>query len=363
MNTRESLAESELRFNLERALEKLIRDHPGLRQFHNRRHEENIREKIEDNTSFEEALKKIMQRSPTLAALFLTGQRISDPFKTKGSGTETEYNGKEFPTYFRFKGLRIGQILKRRAEHGRTARIRFETDAENSYFGRPKEPGTFSLICRDSSGVSIPLRDYSLNPFNGIATLNVELPAKFEVGTIANIQLEVSDSNRLEPFVNEAHIEIVPFVQREAGPTRSRTKPPSHETGGDHLTPSGLAMPNTYWVSEDAWEEHEFSKESALQAQRRPTDDSKIQAYDFFINADNIYLLRELKQGNVEIVKEQFRIGMALVALAVIHSCKEEDDGETIQDKVKFSCDAVAMMLIPLMNALNALDAKDIASE
>ena len=101
-----------------------------------------------------------------------------------------------------------------------------------------------------------------------------------------------------------------------------------------------------------------------MKAQRLLTDDDKIQAYEFFLNAENVHLLRELKHGNPAIVKEQFRIGMALIALAVVHSTKdnEEDDGESVQEKVKFTCDAVAMMLIPLMNALNALDPKDLNS-
>lgn len=67
-----------------------------------------------------------------------------------------------------------------------------------------------------------------------------------------------------------------------------------------------------------------------------------------------------MKHGDAAIVKEQFRIGMALIALAVVHSTKDDEDGESVQEKVKFTCDSVSMMLIPLMNALNALDLKDL---
>ena len=187
MNTRESLAESEFRLKIERALEKLVKDHPGLREFYNRRHEQNIREKIEDNSSFEDALKKVMQRSPTLSSLFLQGPRLSDPFKTKGSGTADEFNGKEFPTYFRFKGLKDGQVFQRPVEKGRSVRIRFETDAENNYFGRPKEPGSYVITCQDASGQNVMLTDFSLNPYNGIATLNLEIPDIFSVGDVLSL--------------------------------------------------------------------------------------------------------------------------------------------------------------------------------
>ncbi len=363
MNTRESLAESEFRFKLEESLEKLVRDHPGLKAFNNRRHEENIREKIEENTSFEDALRKIMRQSPALAALFQIGPRISDPFNTKRTGTKANYEGEEFPTYFRFKDLKYGEKLERSVEYGRTARIRLETDAENSYFGRTKEPGVFALTCHDCSGEPVPLSDYSLNPYNGIATLNVELPSVFGVGSVAKLRLEVSDNNRLEPFLNEAQLSIVPFVNRKPGEKGVRQKPSSEEEGDDRLTPSGLAIPNTRWVNESEWEEHNFTKQSALRALRRPTEDKNNQAYDFILNADNIHLLHEMKHGDPEVVKEQFRIGITLIALAVIHSCKDDEDGEAIQDKVNFSCNATAMMLIPIMNALSALDAKDLVSE
>ena len=68
-----------------------------------------------------------------------------------------------------------------------------------------------------------------------------------------------------------------------------------------------------------------------------------------------------MKLGDPTVIKEQFRIGMALISLAVIHSCKEED-GEGIREKVEFSCRSISMILIPLMNALNALGADDLPS-
>ena len=70
-----------------------------------------------------------------------------------------------------------------------------------------------------------------------------------------------------------------------------------------------------------------------------------------------------MKYGEANIVKEQFRIGMVLIALAIIYSCKDEEDGEEIRKKVEFSCSSISMMLIPLMNALNALGAGDLSLE
>ena len=362
MNTRESMAESEFRSKLEGALETLVKDHPALREFCNRRREENIREKIEDNVSFEETLKKIMRRSPTLSKLFMEGGRLSNPFKAKGVGVTEQFEGKEFPTFFRFKGSQGGFILHRPAEKGRAVRIRFETDAENNYFDRSKEPGSYDLVCRDASGLQATVLDYSLNSFNGIATLNLNLPERFGVGDVASLTLDVTDVSRIDPFVNTAEVQIVPFV-KQAGGMSKRTKPPSNKEGNDRLTPSGLAIPNTSWVKEEEWDDYGFNRESVMYtALQQAADGDKRRAYDFHLNEANIHLLREMKLGDPTVIREQFRIGMVLISLAVIHSCKEEEDGEGIREKVEFSCSSISMILIPLMNALNALGADDLPS-
>jgi len=357
MNTRESMADSEFRSKLEDELEILVKNHPGLKEFCNRRRQESIREKIEDNASFEETLKKIVRQSPTLSRLFLKGERLSDPFKAKGAGLTEQFKGKEFPTFFRFKGSQSGSTLHRKAEKGRKVQVRFETDGENDYFVRSKDPGSYNLVCLDASGLPAPVLDYSLTPFNGVATLNLKLPERFDIGDIASLTLEVTDVSRIDPFVNTAEIIVEPFVGRKSGKKSERTKPPSNKEGNEQIMPSGLAIPETYWVKKEEWADYEFTRESVIAVRPRQTDGGDRRAYDFHLNEENIHLLREMKLGNSVVIKEQFRIGMALISLSIIHSMSKEDDGEEIRQKVEFSCKSISMILIPLMKALNEIQA------
>ena len=195
-------------------------------------------------------------------------------------------------------------FYNRTAEKGRAVRIRFETDAENNYFARSREPGSYDLVCRDASGLQATVLDYSLNSFNGIATLNLNLPERFGVGDVASLTLDVTDVSRIDPFVNTAEVQIVPFV-KQAGGKSKRTKPPS-----------GLAIPKTYWVKEEEWDDYKFNRESVIYIEpQQAADGDKRRANDFYLNEANIHLLREMKLGDPAVIREQFRIGMVLIII------------------------------------------------
>ena len=367
MNTRESLAKSVFRDKLEKKLEEVTQKNQALRTLCNRRQEEDIREKIGDDQSLEDILKKVMKTTPTLSKLFLKGERMSSPFDTKKVGTQKNADLREFPTFFRFKDMKYGTVLRRKVEKSRTARIRFDTDAEDNYFGRSKESGEYILDCHDAAGNRFEINNYSLNLYNGIATLNVDIPEHFEIGDVVKVTLTVTDIQRLDidPFFNTAELEVIRFVKQKKSSGNRRVKPPSDKDGDDRNVDSNLAIPNTKWIYQDSWGDYEFTKNSTLYASQILSDDESKQAYEFTINGDNVHLLHELKHCNEDerIVKEQFKVGMALVALSVIHSCDDEEDGEAIREKVSQSCDAIAMVLIPLMNALSDLNVDDISEE
>jgi len=93
--------------------------------------------------------------------------------------------------------------------------------------------------------------------------------------------------------------------------------------------------------------------------------DEKHRTFDFFINAGNIYLQKELERakGTEDLLREQFKIGIVLVGLALIHEAGEERDGEEIADLVAYSTRAMAMMLIPMINFLGELDPTELRAE
>jgi hypothetical protein len=146
MNSRDRLRNGDLRDEIERELEIMIRDHQGLKDLRERRRREEIEAKLGNSKPLEEALESILKSSPSLSSLFLTGTKLSNPFKTKEVvSTEKPYNGKPHPSYFKFKKLLYGQVLKHACAINMRFRITFETDVVNNYFDRLENRGTFSL--------------------------------------------------------------------------------------------------------------------------------------------------------------------------------------------------------------------------
>jgi hypothetical protein len=364
MNTRESLADSEFRRKVEAALEKKVGESAALRDLNHRRRAEKIKEKVKDDKTLEDVLKSVMQKSPTLSALFLTGDRLADLAATAPVGSQSEFEGQEFPSYFRFQNMNYGETKKRNCEKGRELRLAFDTDAENNYFGRAKEKGRYGVVQVNADGSESMIQNHSMGLYNGTANLKLELPEP-KVGEVVKLKVLVTDNSRLEPFTNLAEITVVPFVDSE-GTKGQRRDAPSKKTGEDRLIPSGLTLPHVEWVERDEWDKHEFNKYSALKViQADEGSDEKHRTFDFFINAGNIYLQKELERakGTEDLLREQFKIGIVLVGLALIHEAGQEKDGEETAGMVASSTRAMAMMLIPMINFLGELDPTELRAE
>src|SRR5207247_2218777 len=81
------------------------------RELQNRRRREDLDDKLADDKPLADALENILRTNPMLEKLFLHGQGISTPFPSTGGaagGTNADFHGKPFPTYFRFKGKADG---------------------------------------------------------------------------------------------------------------------------------------------------------------------------------------------------------------------------------------------------------------
>ncbi len=129
----------------------------------------------------------------------------------------------------------------------------------------------------------------------------------------------------------------------------------------------GINIPQPVDVYEEDWEKHGFDKFSAVKLRTDSTVDDEnedVQEYIFFINMDNIYLKSEMKTSSYDayFVKARFKYGMVLIALAIIYDTKKkrepeneeepEEKEENIEDRVKRFCDAIAPVLVPMIEYL-----------
>lgn len=378
MNSRDRLRSGDLREKIENELQEMIKNHPGLRALREKRRREDLAEKLDDSKPLADMLESIINRFPSVKALFLPGSRISTPFKTESvAGEEKEYKGKKHPDYFKFKDLDYGEVLERDCHSEKRCRLTFETNAENDYFNRAESPGTFSL--KNTSGADLADVDtYVLNLLDGIATLTLTLPDACKVGDVLIYCATVSDPASIEPFINNIRLKVV-AASEGAGGNGKRRKRPSKKRGQDREQQSGLQLPNIVDVHEDEWG-NDFDKYSALRVKNTGSIDvdesshnGEENAYDFFVNIDNVYLKSELKSGyeDAEVVRARFRYGVVMVGLAMIQDFTREqrnegasdnDDEEPvdIEEQVFRVTKAISPVILPIIESLGDLSSGDV---
>ena len=209
MNSRDRLSSCELRSAIEKNLEHLIGNHPGLRKLRNRRRGEDIENKLADSKPLAEVIEKILRSSPTLANLFVKGIRLPDPYNLKGVKAKNEYEGKKFPTFFKLT-KEFPRDNPKTVPINTSFRIQYKTDASNDYLLRDSNPGEFSLESKDGD----IKYDYSLNLWNGTGNLNIRLPNGIKEGDILRIDSTLLDISKVYPIREHFYVQVVESVKR-----------------------------------------------------------------------------------------------------------------------------------------------------
>lgn len=359
MNSRDRLGGGPLQSEIERQLEDIIKNHQGLRALRERRRREDIEDKLQDSKPLADVLENIIKKSPSLSSLFRQGVRIENPFKLTGAMEQEKFKGKEFPSYFK--------LLKKYPKEkpkvcpiNRKLRIQYETDAENGYFKRDKEPGEFIIKIN-----GIAIKGSSLNLWSGVATLTIGMPQGVKIGDKLCFQTEVIDLSRIDPFSNEFCIRIDKQQKNATGGNGKRKKSSGKETGKDRQQPTYLDIPNAREVRRDKWKQHSFNEESAL----RVVFAGEECGYDFFINMDNVYLQMEIKGStkiDPKLLEARFKYGMVLLGISLLNFDSKDkkpkeislqnDKNVSIYEKIALFSKAVSPTLLPMIASLGDLD-------
>lgn len=364
MNSRDRMERGEFLREIEKELESIVRENQLLRDLSESRRREDIASKLQDSKPFQDVLKSILIKSPSLASLLSGKGSLPNPFKPK-STNRLPFESKTHPTYFRFRDEDYGHKLYKETPLNARSRIIFETDVENEYFTREKYGGKFSIQCLDGNLQNGALPNHRLNLNNGVATLNLNLPDAVAVGDTVHFEATVHDETLIEPFVNSFTITVKPEHKTKGG---KRIKPDSP------TMPQGLSFPTLIEVHEEEWDSRGFDKDSALKViPESDGGDDTSSSYTFYINMANIFLNSELKatKENTEILKSRWKFGMALIGMALLRDLEEEEkegdkerenevvgDDEsslTPADQVFRSTAAIAPVLLPLIEHLGGL--------
>ena len=367
MNNRDGLEDGDFLQAIEEELESLLREHPRLRSLRESRRREDAASMLEDSKPFQEVLNSILSKSPSLASLFGGTGPLSNPFKSQEAPV-SEFEGKPHPTYFRFRKKDYGHVLQRETPANMRSRIIFETDVESDYFERERFGGQVTIVSLDEKRRNGTLPNNRLNLSDGVATLNLRLPGSAAVGDTFQYEVTVQDETLVEPFVNKFVIKVKP--EQESRPTPPNPRPDPKNT-------LGLAVPKPIFVYEKDWDKYEFNGYTALKATHDPSEDQEGSgSHTFYINMDNIYLLTELKATKEapDILKSRWQFGMMIIGLALLKDQEdsvtetetisgtsvERDSNLTPEEHVQTTTEAIAPVLLPLIEHLGRLSSEEI---
>lgn len=385
MNSRDRLRDTPLARQLEQDIESLIKDDGALKALRNSRRAKDLEEKLEDSKPLGDILQSLLRNSPSLSKLFLLGVQVSSPFPPgggAGDGAASAFEGKPYPTYFRFKGLGDDEPLHRDANLGARTRISLETDAEDAYFVRDIDPGVPRVLL-EVDGQWEEITSWKLTPpRSGIAHLSLDsLPVDAQVGDELRYRIEITDPCRIDAFRNDATLRVLPPRESAGGGGGGGGGAKNTGTGGTGGS-NALALPNVIPVTEEEWTVRQMNELSALRIVHAGDgpEGSEQPIYDFYVNVDNKYLKTAQKEAPVSVdpklLRAQFEYALVLLGLgmlqdernitgAVASGASEQDDDDdgsepmSIERVVEVSTRAVAPILLPMIDALGHLQMSD----
>ncbi len=360
LNSRDRMRSTAFSAEIQNQLEEIIKNHPGLRELRERRRQAEIGEKLLDSKPLADVIENIIRKSPSLSKLLLQGLKIPNPFRLAKVSTAGKYVGKRFPTFFRL-AKDFPKEKPKPCPLNRGFRVQFETDAENDYFSRDNEPADFKVSLGETQ-----IKNFSLNLWNGLATLTVDLPDEVKVRDTLWFRTEVVDTYRAEPYTNEFFVLVQKAEEYKKGKGGKSKKPPGPDDDGEaRQKPTDLGLPDIFPLQKNEWLERGYPEDGALIVK-----DKGDGGYDFFVYMDNPHLLMELKSNTKlepQILEARFKFGMALIGMALLHDHETRNKTESnasvtptqespISRMIEDVTRSMAPFLLPMISNLGDLE-------
>lgn len=359
MNSRDRLSNHPLRKEIEDELETMLKDHAGLRLLKEIRRREEVKSRLQNSQPLVNVLQNILKSSPTLSRLFLQGLQLNFTSPAITVKADDEYKGQQFPSFFKLT-KKYGADHPKQVHLDGKFRVEYKTDVENDYFGRTKDQGSSKFFINGLRSES-----ETFNLWNGYATLTMKLEG-FKMGEKLLIRSEINDVSRVEPLVEEFHVEVVAPLSKTSGQgSNQRRAVPSEEPDGN-VKSSGLSLPNIVELSADGrtghqWDEQGFTQHSALKVKGSDED-----GYDFFINVDNIHLHNELKSAkerDVETLTAKYKFALVLIGIALLNGRypkKSDEDEMDLFSFIEETSMALSPVILPMIQSLGSFEINNV---
>ncbi len=347
-------------------IEDFLGSHKPLIDLQARRRQQALDQGLADDKPLEELLEQVLENNQSLKELFQMGNRTKALTRPRGEGaTERPFEGKKHPTMFSPNGGDSDGNLRRTTPLGQRSIIEFETDVEDAYFERAADPGVFTLTSKGKDGqVYVP--NYSLSLEQGLAVLKLRHPVEAKEGAEIEYCTTVNDPTLSSPFESEIRIEIGKATSPSgSGGKKGRQRPKGE--GGSRTGREGITLPNIQWRTKAQWPEG-WNEKTAINIEGAgPSNEEHASSWDIYVNEDNVFLRNELVragEGKEEIIRQQFGLGLALCALALLkleggpkeHAQSFEVQEESLPELIEVATRGLAQVVVPLVRVLGGLE-------
>lgn len=352
MVSRDRLRDNDIKAQIEKNIEELLRNHEGLKLLNIKRYQEETLLKINSTSPVLNVLNKIINKNPSLLKLLTQGRYLTSLSSFMPVGFQDQFKGKKYPSYFRLKKYFPLESPKQ-CHINRKFRIFFETDVVNDYFdsnSRQDDVGEFSLTVGGKK-----VDQHSMNLWNGIGTLTVELPSISRIDDLFCYEAIINDRTQPDSFISKFYIKIIEPLKNSVGVPGQRIKA-AGKYGNHRMKPRQFNPPEIITCKKTDGDKYKFKNDpsGALIAMNKPDG-----GYAFYVNLDNPYLLSEIKdidQSKIQLTEIQYSNGLAIVALALlneseIHKNENKEDENTLKT-ISLVTRALSPFFIPMIRGL-----------
>ena len=323
-------------------VESVLRNHVGLQEIAKRRFEEEVKDKFDDDEMMKNIISQLIKIDSGVASLFIEGLDITNPPSPRSTVVEgSDYQGNKFPSYWELDREFPSESPKIAMKGNSRFQVQFRTDVENDYFTRSVDSGELSLFCEGE-----PVANSSINCYNGIATLNIEVPSDVATGEMLTFASEVNDIANPLPFESDFHVKLNNGSNNGNG-TGTRRRP----------IENGFKIPTIIEVYEgdDKCKSLEFDGSSSMAVNDAGEDGLILYCY-----MDNKFLLNAVRRSpsKAALLKKKYQTAMTLITIAIIKEYKDKKvDGisDDFEKHVLRTTSAVSRVIFPIMENLSAL--------
>ncbi|MEW6584633.1 MAG: hypothetical protein AB1442_03370 [Nitrospirota bacterium] len=331
MPSRDRMRDTEISKEIELILAEELSRHEGLRQLNQFRREQQITKNPKDAKFLEGVVSKLIKKNRTILHYLGIGGNIRD-IGEAGVKDVKAFEGERIPTYLKI----IGPDRKRMPINA-YSRVAFETDAENDYFSRETDPGSFIIY---------PDVMKSCHLWNGRITAKI-IPSKTaRVGAVRRI-IALLTRPYDEPLSVEFEVEYTPAVEPEMKP--HLPKSPKVKA---YKLPEPILVYKNKRAGYRSWEE--IKKEDGTTwngediAKVVPSGNGA--GVDVYINMDADALRNFLRQQKVtdkrqDFVKRSWETAIFLNSMVIFNDLAKTERGEMVSDVMK----SISKIILDLM--------------